>query len=151
MNATYLAKPSEVMRQWHLLDADGQILGRIAVQAATYLRGKHKTSWTPHIDTGDGVVIINAGKIRVTGLKLKQKEYKRFSGYPGGLKIETLERLMARKPTEALRHAVTGMIPHNPLGRHMLRRLKIYPGAQHPHQNVTTTTSKTTTKATTNG
>lgn len=138
MNTTYLAKPSEVVRQWHLLDADGQILGRLAVRAATLLRGKHKTSWTPHTDTGDGVVITNAAKIRVTGLKLQQKQYKTFSGYPGGLKTEPLERLLARKPTDVLRHAVTGMIPHNPLGRHMLRRLKIYPGDKHPHQGLTT-------------
>ena len=135
---TYLAKPAEVVRQWHLLDAEGQILGRLAVRAAVLLRGKHKPTWTPNVDTGDGVVIINAAKIRVTGLKMEQKEYKRFSGYPGGLKIETLEQLLARKPADVLRHAVTGMIPHNPLGRHMLRRLRIYPGARHPHQAVVT-------------
>ena len=140
---TYLARPSEVTRQWHQLDAEGQILGRLAVRAATFLRGKHKPTWTPHIDTGDGVIITNAAKIRVTGLKMTQKVYKRFSGYPGGLKTETLEHLMARKPTEALRHAITGMLPHNPLGRHMARRLKIYPGADHPHQGVGTAPAKT--------
>ncbi len=131
MKTTYLAKPSEVVRQWHTLDADGQILGRLAVRAAVLLRGKHKPTWTPHIDTGDGVIITNAAKIRVTGLKMQQKQYKRFSGYPGGLKTESLERLLARKPADVLRHAVTGMIPHNPLGRHMLRRLRIYAGATH--------------------
>ena len=127
---TYLAKPAEVTRQWHRLDAEGQILGRLAVKAAVLLRGKHKPTWTPHVDTGDGVVVINAAKIRVTGRKLTQKTYTRFSGYPGGQKIETLAHLMARKPTEAVRHAITGMIPHNPLGRQMLRRLKVYAGEQ---------------------
>ena len=133
---TYLARPSEVTRRWHLMDADGQILGRVAVRAAVLLRGKHKPTWTPHVDTGDGVVIINASKIRVTGMKATQKAYKRFSGYPGGLKVETFERVMSQKPTEVLRHAVAGMIPHNPLGRQMLRRLRIYPAAQHPHQGL---------------
>ena len=125
---TYLAKPAEVSRTWHTLDAEGQILGRLATRAAGLLRGKHKVAWTPHVDTGDGVVITNAAKVRVTGLKLKQKVYKRFSGYPAGLKTETLGQLLARKPTEVIRHAVAGMLPHNPLGRQMLRRLKIYPG-----------------------
>jgi len=134
---TYLARPTEVRRQWHLLDAEGQILGRLAVRAAVLLRGKHKPTWTPHIDTGDGVVIVNAAKVRVTGLKLRQKMYKRFSGYPGGLKMEPLGHLLVRKPTEVLRHAITGMIPHNPLGRQMLRRLRIYPQAEHRHQGLT--------------
>ena len=134
---SYQATPQSVTRRWHLMDAEGQILGRLAVRAAIMLRGKHKPTWTPHVDTGDGIVIVNAAKIQVTGLKLKQKTYKRFSGYPGGLKIKTLEQVMAQKPTEALRHAITGMIPHNPLGRQMLRRLKIYPSTQHPHQGLT--------------
>ena len=134
---TYMARPAEVVRQWRLLDADGQILGRLAVQAATWLRGKHKATWTPHIDTGDGVVVVNAAKVRVTGAKMTQKMYKRFSGYPGGLKLESLEHLLARRPTEVFRHAVAGMLPKNPLGRQMLRRLRIYPGADHPHQGLT--------------
>lgn len=133
---TYLAKPADVRRQWHLLDADGQILGRLAVKAAVLLRGKHKPTWTPNVDTGDGVVVVNAAKIRVTGLKLKQKLYYRFSGYPGGQKIETFEHLMARKPTEAVYEAVRGMLPHNPLGRHMLRRLRVIADARNPHRGL---------------
>lgn len=135
---TYLARPAEVTRQWHLLDADGQILGRLSTRAAIWLRGKHKATWTPHCDTGDGVVVINAAKVRVTGLKLAQKTYTRFSGYPGGLKVETLGHLMVRKPSEAVYQAIRGMLPHTPLGRQMLRRLKVYPGAQHPHHGLTT-------------
>ncbi len=141
---TYLARPAEVNRQWHVLDADGQILGRLATRVAILLRGKHKPTWTPHVDTGDGVVIVNAAKIRVTGLKLQQKQYKRFSGYPGGLKIESLENLLARRPAEVLRRAITGMVPHNPLGRHMLRRLKIYPSADHPHRGIAANATKET-------
>ncbi|MBI4313339.1 MAG: 50S ribosomal protein L13 [Candidatus Omnitrophica bacterium] len=139
---SYLARPQEVVRRWHLLDADGKILGRLAVQSAVLLRGKHKPTWTPHIDTGDGVVIINAAKIRVTGRKMKQKTYQRYSGYPGGLKTETLEVLMKRKPTDALQWAIEGMVPKNPLGRAMLSRLKIYPSATHPHKGLTATTAE---------
>ena len=101
------------------------------------MRGKHKPTWTPHIDTGDGVVVINAAKVRVTGLKLSKKMYQRYSGYPGGLKKESLEKLLVRKPVAVLERAITGMIPHNPLGRQMLRRLKVYPDARHPHTGQT--------------
>ena len=138
---TYLARPQEVTRQWHLFDAQGQVLGRLAVQVAILLRGKHKAIWTPHVDTGDGVVVINAAKVRVTGRKMRQKTYKRFSGYPGGLKVESLEGLLQRKPRHVFRHAVAGMLPKNPLGRAMLRRLRIYPGEKHPHAGCVTSTA----------
>ncbi len=130
---TFVAKEAEILRKWHLVDAEGQILGRLATRVATLLRGKGKPSFTPHVDGGDAVVVVNAEKIRVTGNKLKDKIYQRYSGYPSGLKNEALGHLLARRPTEVLRRAVTGMVPHNPLGRGALRRLKIYAGPQHPH------------------
>lgn len=130
---TYVAKASELSRQWHLIDAEGQVLGRLAVRVATLLRGKHKPVYTPHVDCGDGVVVVNASKIRVTGTKLESKVYQRYSGYPSGLKKEPLGRLLSRRPTEVIRHAVVGMLPSNPLGRQVARHLKIYPGATHPH------------------
>lgn len=128
-------KHEEVPRKWHLINAEGQVLGRLAVQIAKLLRGKHKALFTPHVDCGDGVVVINAQKIRVTGNKLDTKIYRSYSGYPSGLKEESLGHLLARRPTEALRKAVVGMLPHNPLGRRLLtRHLRIYPGSEHPHQ-----------------
>lgn len=130
---TYTAKPSEVTRKWHLIDAEGQILGRLSVKAAVLLRGKHKPIFSPHLDCGDGVVIINAQKVQVTGNKLKTKIYQRYSGYPSGLKKEPLERLLNRRPTEVIRHSVVGMLPKGPLGRQAARRLRIYPGNSHPH------------------
>ena len=130
---TYYAKPNEVAREWLLIDAQDQVLGRVASKAAHILRGKHKPTYTPHVDTGDFVVIINAGKIRVTGKKLTDKEYYRHSGYPGGLKCETFEEAMEKHPERVIEHAVKGMLPKNTLGRAMAKKLKVYPGAEHPH------------------
>ena len=130
---TYYAKPNEVAREWLLIDAQDQVLGRVASKAAHILRGKHKTTYTPHVDTGDFVVIINADKIRVTGKKLTDKEYYRHSGYPGGLKCETFEEAMEKHPERVIEHAVKGMLPKNTLGRAMAKKLKVYAGAEHPH------------------
>ena len=131
---TYTAKRGEVSRKWHVLDAEGQVLGRLAVRVAHLLRGKHKVIFTPHIDGGDGVVVINAEKIRLTGNKLDTKTYKRYSGYPGGLKEETARRLLDRRPTEVVHRAVIGMLPKNPMGRQVGRRLRVYAGPKHPHE-----------------
>ncbi len=130
---TYTAKRGQVSREWHLIDAQGKILGRLATQVAQLLRGKKKPIFTPHTDCGDGVVVINAEKIRVTGTKLTSKIYHRYTGYPSGLKSETLEHLLARRPTEVVRRAVEGMLPKNPLGSQVARRLRIYAGPRHPH------------------
>ena len=130
---TYYAKPNEVAREWLLIDAQDQVLGRVASKAAPILRGKHKPTYTPHVDTGDFVVIINADKIRVTGKKLTDKEYYRHSGYPGGLKCETFEEAMEKHPERVIEHAVKGMLPKNTLGRAMAKKLKVYAGAEHPH------------------
>lgn len=130
---TYYAKPNEVAREWLLIDAQDQVLGRVASKAAQILRGKHKPTYTPHVDTGDFVVIINADKIRVTGKKLTDKEYYRHSGYPGGLKCETFEEAMEKHPERVIEHAVKGMLPKNTLGRAMAKKLKVYAGAEHPH------------------
>jgi large subunit ribosomal protein L13 len=130
---TRMVKHDEVPRRWHLVDAQGQVLGRLAVRVACLLRGKHKPVFTPHVDGGDGVVVINAAKVRVTGKKLKEKVYRRYSGYPSGLKEESLESLLARRPTEVIRRAVVGMLPDGPLGRRLVKRLRIYPGCEHPH------------------
>ena len=118
---------------WHLIDAEGQTLGRLATQVAVLLRGKHKPIFTPHVDCGDEVVIVNAEKIHVSGAKLETKIYQRFSGYPSGLKNEPLGRLLTRRPTEAVRRAVVGMLPKGPLGRQVARKLRIYAGPTHPH------------------
>lgn len=131
---TYYAKPNEVAREWLLIDAQDQVLGRVASKAAHILRGKHKPTYTPHVDTGDFVVIINADKIRVTGKKLTDKEYYRHSGYPGGLKCETFEEAMEKHPERVIEHAVKGMLPKNTLGRQMGKKLKVYAGPEHPHQ-----------------
>jgi large subunit ribosomal protein L13 len=131
---TKSAKASEIERHWRVIDADGAVLGRLATQAAATLRGKHKTTFTPSLDTGDPVVIVNAAKIKVTGKKLSDKMYIRHSGYPGGLKSETLERLLARRPEEVVRRAVRGMLPRNRLGEKMSRKLFVYAGPEHPHQ-----------------
>ena len=130
---TYYAKPNEVAREWLLIDAQDQVLGRVASKAAHILRGKHKPTYTPHGDTGEVVVIINADKIRVTGKKLTDKEYYRHSGYPGGLKCETFEEAMEKHPERVIEHAVKGMLPKNTLGRAMAKKLKVYAGAEHPH------------------
>jgi large subunit ribosomal protein L13 len=131
---TYVATPSTREREWLLVDASGKTLGRLATQIADALRGKRKPEYTPHIDTGDFVVIVNAEKIKVTGNKLEGKLYRRHSGYPGGLHTRTLEEMLERRPEEVIRLAVKGMLPRNRLGRQQLRKLKIYAGPDHPHQ-----------------
>ena len=130
---TYSAKPGEVAREWYLVDAEGQTLGRLATQIADTLRGKRKPQYTPHVDTGDFVVVVNAEKIAVTGNKLDQKMYHRHSGYPGGLKSRTLREQLDRRPTEVIRSAVRGMLPKNRLARQQLTKLKVYAGPEHPH------------------
>ena len=131
---TYYAKPGEVKREWVLIDAEDQILGRVATRAAHILKGKHKPEYTPHVDTGDFVVIVNADKIRLSGNKAAQKTYYRHSGYPGGLKAESFERAMERHPERVIEHAVKGMLPKNTLGRAMGKKLKVYAGPTHPHK-----------------
>ena len=131
---TFSPKAGDIQRQWHVIDASDVVLGRLASQVAMLLRGKHKAIFAPHIDTGDFVVVINAAKITVTRDKRETKLYIRHSGYPHGLKQETLGDLLARRPEEAIRRAVKGMLPHNRLGAQQLRKLKIYAGAEHPHQ-----------------
>jgi large subunit ribosomal protein L13 len=130
---TYTAKKDEVVRRWYVVDADGKILGRLATQIADTLRGKNKPQYTPHVDTGDFVVVVNAEKIAVTGNKLDQKRYYRHSGYPGGLRSRTLREQLDRRPTEVLRAAVKGMLPKNKLARQQINKLKIYAGPEHPH------------------
>ncbi len=130
---TFSAKPHEVRRGWYLVNAQGKTLGRLATEIAHRLRGKHKPEYTPHVDTGDYIVVINAEKIRVTGNKLKDKIYHRHTGYIGNLKSESLETLLARAPEQVLTRAVKGMLPRNPLGRQMLRKLKVVCGEDHPH------------------
>lgn len=130
---TFSAKISDVQRDWRVVDADGATLGRLATQIATILRGKHKVSFTPSLDTGDPVIVVNAAKIKVTGNKLKDKMYVRHSGYPGGFRAESLERLLERRPEEVIRRAVRGMLPQNRLGEQMIRKLHVYAGAEHPH------------------
>jgi large subunit ribosomal protein L13 len=130
---TYTAKPGEIERRWYVVDADGQNLGRLATRIADTLRGKNKPQFTPHVDTGDFVVVVNAEKITVTGKKLDEKIYYRHSGYPGGLKQRTLREQLERRPTEVLRTAVKGMLPKNKLAARQLTKLKIYAGPEHPH------------------
>jgi large subunit ribosomal protein L13 len=130
---TYYAKPGEVEREWLIIDAEDQVLGRVAAKAAHILRGKHKPQFTPHVDTGDFVIIVNADKIRVTGNKAKDKRYYRHSGYPGGLKSESFEEAMAKHPERVIEHAVKGMLPKNTLGRAQGKKLKVYAGPEHPH------------------
>jgi large subunit ribosomal protein L13 len=131
---TWNAKPGEVTRRWYVVDADGLTLGRLATQIADTLRGKGKPQYTPHVDTGDFVVVVNAEKIAVTGTKLDDKRYYRHSGYPGGLRSRTLREELDRRPTEVIRRAVKGMLPRNRLARQQLNKLKIYAGPEHPHQ-----------------
>jgi large subunit ribosomal protein L13 len=131
---TYAVKASEIERSWWVVDATDQTLGRLATRVATLLEGKHKPIYSPHIDTGDHVVVLNAAKIRVTGDKLRQKSYFRHSSYPGGLREESLGALLERKPELVIERAVKGMLPQNRLGRAMFRKLKVYRGADHPHQ-----------------
>ena len=131
---TFVATPANRQRDWYVVDAEGQTLGRLATRIADALRGKRKPEYTPHIDTGDFVIVVNAEKIRVTGDKLHQKVYYRHSGYPGGIRSRTLEEMLARRPEEVIRKAVKGMLPRNRLGRAQLRKLKVYAGPDHPHQ-----------------
>jgi large subunit ribosomal protein L13 len=130
---TYVTKLSEIEREWHLVDANNEILGRLATRIARLLMGKHKPTYSPNLDTGDYVVVINAEKVRVTGDKEKQKLYYRHSGYPGGFKSVSYEKMMQTHPTRIIEHAVKGMIPHNRLGRAMLKKLKVYTGDSHPY------------------
>jgi large subunit ribosomal protein L13 len=131
---TYVAKPASIEKKWYVVDASGHTLGRLSTVVADTLRGKRKPIYTPNIDTGDFVVVVNAEKIVVTGNKLEQKMYYRHSGYPGGIKSEALGKLLGRRPEEVIRRAVKGMLPHNKLGAAQLRKLKIYAGAEHPHE-----------------
>ncbi len=130
---TYFATNENTEHKWYLVDASEKVLGRLACQIAKYLRGKHKPEFTPHTDAGDYIVVINASQIKVTGKKEKEKVYYTHSGYPGGLKETTFEKLQAKDPTRIIEIAVKGMLPKNPLGRAMLRKLKVYAGAEHPH------------------
>ena len=134
LQKTWNAKPGEVEQRWFLVDAEGRTLGRLATQIADTLRGKTKPEYTPHVDTGDFVVVVNAEKVQVTGKKLDDKIYYRHSGYPGGLKRRTLREQLERRPTEVLRAAVKGMLPRNKLARRQLLKLKIYAGPEHPHE-----------------
>src|SRR4030065_727710 len=131
---SYQAKKIEVEHQWYLVDAEGRVLGRLATELAKILRGKNKPIYTPHVDTGDFVIVVNAGKVALTGKKMKDKIYYHHTGYPGGIREMSAEKLLAKKPTEMIRIAVKGMLPKNSLGRQMLQKLKIYAGAKHPHE-----------------
>ena len=131
---SYMARPLKVERKWHVIDAEGQTLGRLATEIARLLRGKNKPQYTPHVDTGDFVVVVNAEKVVVTGKKAEQKIYYRHTGYPGGLRETSYDVLLERKPTEILRKAVRGMMPRTRLGRQQFRKLKIYAGPEHPHE-----------------
>ena len=131
---TYSAKPLEVERKWWVVDAEGQTLGRLATTVANLLRGKNKPQYTPNVDTGDFVIVINSSKVTVSGNKETDKKYYRHSGYPGGLKVETFKSLMEKNPVAAIEKAVKGMLPHNTLGQEQFNKLKVYAGAEHPHQ-----------------
>lgn len=131
---TYSTKASDIERQWHVIDASGKTLGRLATQVAGLLKGKHKPIYATHLDTGDYVIVLNAAKVRVTGKKSKEKIYYRHSGYPGGLKAVSLGKMLETHPTRVIEHAVRGMLPHNRLGRAMFKKLKVYAGPTHPHQ-----------------
>jgi large subunit ribosomal protein L13 len=132
--STYMARPAEVTRKWYVIDAAGQPLGRVATAAASILRGKHKPTYTPHIDTGDFVIVINADQVVLTGRKLDQKIYYHHSGYEGGLKKTIYRHLLQKKPEFVMEKAIRGMLPKNRLGRAMFRKLKVYKGSEHPHQ-----------------
>lgn len=131
---TFSAKPETVRRDWYVVDASGKTLGRLATEIARRLRGKHKPEYTPHVDTGDYVIVVNAGDVRVTGRKLQDKMYYRHTGYIGNMKSTNLEKLLAEKPEKAIQYAVKGMMPKNPLGRAMYKKLRVFAGAEHPHE-----------------
>lgn len=133
-NKTVYAKKETIKRDWFIADAKGKVLGRLAAKLATYLRGKHKPIYTPHVDCGDFLVLINAEKIRVTGKKTKQKTYFTHSGYPGGMKLLNFEKMMEKDPVKVIKLAVSGMLPKNRLGRQMIKKLKVYVGSDHPHK-----------------
>ena len=131
---TYFTKAKDIQRQWHIIDASGKTLGKIATEAATLLMGKHKPMYVPYMDTGDYVIVLNAERVKVTGKKLDDKKYYRYTGYPSGLRQETLGEMLAKHPTRVIEHAVKGMLPHTTLGKAMLKKLKVYAGDSHPHQ-----------------
>ena len=131
---TFMAKKEEIEKKWYIVDASDKIVGRLATKIATILRGKHKPSFTPHVDTGDFVIVVNAEKVKFTGNKLDQKKYYKHTGYMGGIKETTAKDMIQKKPEEIIRHAVKGMLPKNRLGRKLLKKLKIYRGEEHPHQ-----------------
>jgi large subunit ribosomal protein L13 len=133
MMKSYMARPLEVERKWYVVDAEGKHLGRLATEIVRVLRGKNKPQYTPHVDVGDFVVVVNAGRVAVTGRKAEQRVYRRHSGYPGGMKETSYEQMLARKPTEVLRKAVYGMMPKTRLARKQFKKLKIYAGPEHPH------------------
>ena len=133
MNKTSVPSIDSIDRQWYLVDAENQTLGRLATEVASVLRGKNKATFTPHLDTGDFVIVVNADKIRVSGSKPQQKLYRRHSGRPGGMKVETFEHLQERLPERIVEKAIKGMLPHNALGRQLFRKLKVYKGSEHPH------------------
>ena len=133
MKSTFMQSKETVTRNWYVIDAKDMPLGRVASKAAVILRGKHKVTYTPHVDCGDYVIVINAEKVEVTGKKRKEKIYKRHTGYPGGLREITFEKLQAKKPEEIIRHAVKGMLPDGKLGRQMFKKLKVYAGPEHAH------------------
>ncbi|MFA5090937.1 MAG: 50S ribosomal protein L13 [Candidatus Omnitrophota bacterium] len=135
MNKTYIAKKEEIKRKWYLIDAKDKILGRVAVRAAVILRGKHKAIFAPHMDAGDGVIVINAAKIRVSGRKMQQKIYRRYSGYPGGLREVNLQTMLEKNPANVVRLAVKRMLPQGPLGRDIFKKLKVYSNDKHSHQS----------------
>jgi large subunit ribosomal protein L13 len=130
---TYSPKASEIQRDWHVIDAEGMVLGRLSTEVARILRGKHKPTYTPHLDTGDHVIVVNADKVVLTSNKAEKQLIHRHSGYPGGLRTQTYGNLLATKPEEAVRRAVRGMLPKNRLGRQMIKKLKVYAGPVHPH------------------
>ncbi len=130
---TLSARPQDVEHDWYVVDAENQTLGRLAAALARRLRGKHKASYTPHVDTGDYIVVVNADKVRVTGKKQTDKIYYRYSGYPGGIKAARFEEMIAKHPERVIEKAVKGMLPRNPLGRAVFRKLKVYAGSEHPH------------------
>ncbi|MBU4310394.1 50S ribosomal protein L13 [bacterium] len=134
MEKTYSAKKDEIKRKWYIIDAKGKVLGKVAVKAATILRGKHKPIYTPHVDTGDHVVVINASQVVLTGKKLEQKYYRRHSGYPGGLKSIRYDKLLKEKPEKVIELAIRGMLPKTKLGRAMLKKLRVYKGSEHSHE-----------------
>jgi large subunit ribosomal protein L13 len=135
---TFVAKPAEIDRAWYLADADGVVLGRMAAEIAKILRGKHKASYTPHVDCGDGVIVVNAERVRLTGRKAEQKTYFRHSGYMGGAKLIPFKRMQERHPEFVIRRAVQGMLPKTTLGRQMLKKLRVYAGPEHPHKGLAT-------------